>query len=743
MTGGYICSKFPQFPIGQTFGTLTIKAQIRISHSGPNNWIGSPAFAPVIITGAGTYIGSYTSIPNSESFKRATTPPWKPGWGRQYTVGVFPNDPNDAAAWDYVKLAKGTFQAGIAANLAGLVPGMIRNHVLDVQQLWVEIESTSTKTLTEPVRAQSSRTLRTFDSPVQGARIVVPHNYSDVDPGDTIYLKDNKWVPSYDGEGSGIDPVDFKPLLVTGVKESLSRREVEIQTLDMNAKGVTFWAPFRTTIGSTDSFDGHAEINQGDAMLTDRANSGNILRPNDLRLTQIGSNERVLTPFGLRCGGDYRSAYIGPPVGGSSLGDYWHSGYNDFSATGGGGWNGTGWTWVAGAGSPSIGWSPDDWYDISGKTGRGIRITMDGSNVSFINRAASSPGVNEFARMHVVFKIDPNVNDPNTATPTGPVWVLADYTRGGGAYYWNPGTGWSASGGWHYMNNGVGGATGRGITHIHKIGDFWHYWTDSFPGVGRPLTPHVGPHLDLKSGYLDFYLCEIVRYGAVGTNSWYQIYPRDSFNLNATGADLRYYGEDNSIPNGGAYPIADADHGFMSFVFTPMWSHEDLANGEYKFIMSNLFDPSGDVDQIAYIRIDASSAQVIFRRHTGTVNRMTAIFTATGSNLAQRYVPMKFAARWTGENGELGAATTSPMLDVFINGVKGASGTAAFFPTRQSDSSIQIGHYQAPGWYESTPVRHADGYFADLEFRATVPNDNEVAFIHNTIGKNMQAVVAA
>ena len=136
--------------------------------------------------------------------------------------------------------------------------------------------------------------------------------------------------------------------------------------------------------------------------------------------------------------------------------------------------------------------------------------------------------------------------------------------------------------------------------------------------------------------------------------------------------------------------------------------------------------------------MNATSGRYVFRRdYGGGVSGTAAVFDVTTTARPQYMVPVKLAVRWTGASGELGLAAKS--LDIFKDGVKGTAGVAAQYCRQKTVGAfvtVGRGNGAGPG-LSGAPHTFADGYFADMEFRADVLSDVGIAAVHNRIGQNM------
>lgn len=737
-------------PTGIAISSLTLKAYMRHSCAGPNYFAEAARMKGFVMIGATRY---YQSGPGyvivAEFCNRNTTP--DAGTYGLYTVGVWATNPATGAAWTLADLAAGTFIAGVEAG--GVAEGQAGNGIppayggstadFDLGQLWVEITTTPSETFVNPIRLSASAILRLFGRPLQPVEFSGPVQFSRVRPGETVYVTHPQY-PTEDGLGCGDLNWQRRPLKVLSVSDGLEPPEVRIKALDIIDRACRFWSTWRTDVGAdVVNLSGIPRFDQGGGYTIARTTADWVERPTDRLLVGISAARPRITPFGLLVqGGTF-------PGSGSNAGEYYSYFLNNSFSQGTGG-HGTSvpdgdttafTSWIAakaGGGSLYV-WKDDHFrfddptaYARHAKMGSGANYAADHS---WLYQVFPSHGANIHLRAQLLFSAQAPTLDPSKVS------FILRRNVSGTIKDWST-AGWVVGAGWRTMVDAeTASSSAYGKTSYRKYGNFYEYWTEEIdfgPDVGTLsfITCFV------QQNNAGIYLHQAKLYHSWAATGQAQRVLRRVYDV-TQGSNVTNAADVGDLNNDDSYRIALADHGTISFVFIPLWSHSDVYDLTYnlgsKYLMVLNHDFSNlDADSVYYSYSSATVATLGFARAYGGSAVGGAEITLTGSNLAQYMVPIKIAIRWTGAAGELGLAPKT--LDIFVNGIKGTSGVVSQFCRQKATGAyVAIGRHAASGGPGSAldPFTFADGYFSDMEFRADVLSDVQIAALHARSGQNL------
>jgi hypothetical protein len=732
-------------PTGVAISSLSIKAYCRISSAGPNFFVESPRMKGFVNVGGTRYYQSGPSYVTVSNHTNRNTTPVDAGTGVLFTVGTWATNPVTSAAWTLSDLAAGVFIAGLEAG--GVAEGQAGNGIphanggstaqFDLLQFWVELTTTPSETFVTPIRLGASAVLRWLGRPLRVVEFKAPVEYSELAPGSTVYVT-HPWYPTEDGLGAGVLSWQRRPLKVLQVSDMVDPPEVRVRAIDLRDRACTFWSPWRTDLGAdTVNWSGIARFDQGGGYTFARTSADWIERPTDRLYVSISANQPRITPWGLLIQGGSYSGYSSDNGENDSvvLDNTFArgTGGHDTTVTTGSTTAFTSWTAsVAGGGALKV-WKDSRYrFDDATTYARHAKLSFGaayGTDYAYLSQALSSfPNVNFRAR--VLFSLEGSADPLQTS-------MILRRTLGGTANDWTT-SGWSASLAWRKFVNGQTSTGGAGKTSFFKSGNHYEYWSDEIPfGTGATpiLTPFAALHQENNS---TLYLHQVlVVHTGTATAQAKRVIRRE---VDVTqGSVVTGAADVLDLNNDASYRIVEADHGTLAVVFTPRWGHEDLDDGADKYLLTIVHDSTNnDREELFYHRTNSTTGVLYFRRVYGGASIAEAQYALSGSNLASYLTSMKVAARWTGSAGELGLTVRS--LDVFLNGVKGGTTATAANVCRMKD----VGDYVAVGRKAtSTPgsvpnmYQFADGYLADMEFRADVLSDMEVAALHNGIGKNL------
>ena len=737
-------------PTGVAIVSLTLKAYMRTSSAGPYFFAEDPRVKGFVMVGATRYYQSGPAYVTVVEFCNRNTTGDVGTYGL-YTVGTWATNPATAAAWTLADLAAGNFIAGLEAG--GVAEGQAANGIpnayggstadFDLGQLWVEITTTPSETFVNPIRVSASAILRLFGRPLRLVEFSAPVQYSDVKPGSTIYLS-HSFYPTEDGLGVGLKDHEQRPVKVLSVSDQIEPPEIRIKALDIIDRACTFWSTWRTDVGAdTVNLSGIPRFDLGGGYTVARTSADWVERPTDRLLVSISAARPRITPFGLLVQGGSFPGY------GAGTGE--HSSYfknNSFSqGVGGHGTllaNGdttgfTSWTVTStGGGAVYVSKNTNFRFDDPTTYARHALIIQGAnyaSDTAYLSQLLASHGANYRLRAQLIFKAYASTLSP------GEVSYVLRRKIGATNYDWTTG-GWSTSLAWRKLVDAQTSTGGFGKTSFRKYGQFYEYWTDEVDfGVSvADLTLFAGYTQQNAAG---IYLHQAKVYNNVlGTGQAKRVLRRVYDVTQAS--NVTNAADVVDLNNDSSYRIARTDRGTLSFVFVPLFDHDDLDDGADKYLLTLSHDSTnGDREELFYHRSSSVAGILYFRRVYGNATNGEAtigLYAAAGDTpdtRPQYMVAMKIAARWLGASGELGLAPKT--LDVFFGGVKGTSGVATQYCRQKTTGAfVAIGRKStgAPG-SSVNPYQFADGYFSDMEFRADVLSDVQVAAIHNRSGQNL------
>jgi hypothetical protein len=736
-------------PTGVTITNVAIKAYCRCSSQGQNYFSEAPRVKGFVNVGATRYYQSGPSYVTVAEHLNRNTEPYAGSCGF-YLLGTWATNPATAAAWTLSDLASGTFIAGLEAG--GVAEGQAGDGIphsyggnaaqFDLAQFWVEVTTSPSETFVNPARLSASAALRLLGTPLRIVEFSAPVEFSALQPGSTLYITDPLY-PTPDGLGAGASDWQRRPVKVLSVSDGIEPPEIRIRALDMTDRAVTFWSTWRTDVGAdTINLTGIPRFDQGGGYTVARTTADWIERPNDRLLVAISADRPRITPFGLLIqGGSFPGYTPGTGELASNLMDNTFArgtGGHGTSVASGDSTAFTSWTSYKAGGGTLFVWKDDHFrfdeattYARHAKMGSG---SAWGTDFAYLYQTRAGHGANYRIRVQLLFA-------PQAPT-LDPAKVLLTLRRKVGATDndWSA-AGWSASLAWKSLVDAqqASGGSAYGHTSYRKYGSYYEYWSEEidFGASIGDLTLYF-PWFQQNNAGLYLHQAKVY-HNNLGTGQAQRVIRRvyDVTQASAVtnAADVVDLNNDES------YRIALADRGTVVLVFTPLWEHDDLVDGAIKILLALVHDhTNGDRDVLYYERVNASSGRYAFGRVYGGGNSGTIAsldVTSAGATLPQYMVPVKLAIRWTGASGELGLAAKT--LDVFRAGVKGTAGVAAQYCRQKATGAyVTVGRLGLGGPASSqNPYQFADGYFADMEFRADVLSDVQIAAAHNRIGQNM------
>ena len=734
-------------PTGVAITSLTIKAYCRYSCAGPDFFAEYPRMKGFVSIGGTRYYQSGPGYVTVTNFcNRNTTS--DPGTHGLYTVGVWATNPATAAAWTLSDLAAGSFIAGLEAG--GVAEGQAGNGIphanggataqFDLGEIWIELTTTPSETFVNPIRLSASAVLRIFGGPTRPVELAGPVELSILRPGDTLYVA-HPLYPSEDGLGAGTKDWELRPLKVLSVADPIEPPQIRIRALDLRDRFCSFWSTWRTDIGAdTVNLSGIPRFDQGGGYSVARSSADWIERPTDRALVAISAAKPRITPFGLLVQG---GAFSGSSAATGELVSYFKN--NSFSQGAGGHGtsvpNGdttafTSWGAVLVGGGHINVWK-DANYRFDDPTTYARHVKM-GSGAAYVSdnghlyQTVTSHGANYRIRAQLVFAAQQPTLNP------GLVSFTLRRTIGGVSNDWSA-SGWNATLGWKQMFDGqTASANAFGRTSFRKYGSFFEYWTEEidFGGSIGDLRLYACLVLQNNAG---IYLHQAKLYHSNLATGQAQRVIRRVYDV-TQGSNVTNAADVVDLNNDASYRIALTDRGTVSFVFTPLWDHEDMEDSAFKYLLCLVHDSTNnDRDQLYYRRLTATTGRYYLERIYGGASVGLAYVDVSSSPEGRpRYMtPVKLSMRWTGAAGELGLAART--LDVFKDGAKGTSAVASQYCRQKAVGAyvtVGRGGFTGPGSCEP-PYTFADGYVADMEFRTDVLSDVRVAALHNRIGLNL------
>lgn len=718
---------FDAAPAQIVITNVSIVAYLRTS-SGNNYAINEPPRLKGFVNPAGTRY--YQSGPSyftvNRPINRNTVGPT--GTFGRYVAGSWAANPATGSAWTLDDLAAGTFKAGIETG--GIAEGQAGNGLpptssgyqasLDVALLCIEITGSPSSLVVEPVRQLMSILLWLRRNRLRLVEQTVTLPHTDIALGESYHLDDPDF-PTGDALGTSRRDWSAHPLFVVSKNERLGANEARIQAWDQRELAVSVWSPLHTDLGADDNWSGIPWLDRGGGRAVTRAQSGWVARPNDFRLRDAPSGYWRITPWGLSiCGGSY-TGYT------SDTGELtWYPDNNALLlGTGGEGTslaNGdttgfTGWTVSVGGGG-SVVVKEDTSYlrDVTGYR-RAARCTTDvyATSHARIYQDTSGFANTDVVRVHLKFQMV--AGDPTnveyllrrTTAPTDWSQTAVDWVA---ASYWTK----------------VGDGLALGGASLEVVGDHYEYWSGPIivGGTGaQTLRLYVGPVAE-DDGCVDLFECSIV--STEGASM--AVLRRDSV-VTSTDAVVQA-GDVVDLDNQSDYQIWDASRGTWSLMFTPLWDHEDLADGAVKVLVcANHQATANDREYLCYTRTNSTTGAWQYVRTVGGVTTTASFATSSAAGtLARRWTPVKFTMRWTSTSEEFGLAAYTQSL--FVDGVKATDAVAG-----GQSSQLTSGCYVALGRLTSgaagtadAPHYFADGMIAHLEGRLFCLSDDEITRLH-------------
>lgn len=650
----------------------------------------------------------------------------------QFTAGEWATNPATGVAWTLSDLAAGTFKAGIECG--GVAEGQAGNGLpptpganaasLDVALVCIELEGSPSELVTDPVREMLSIELWLRRQRLRRVRNTLTLPHADVALGDVAHIDDPRFPT---GEGLGISrrEWDARPLFVISRSLRGGSNAIDITSWDMRELAVALWSPLHTDLGADDTWSGIAWIHRGGGKDVTRNQGGWIHRPNDLYLRDVPADKWRITPWGWSiCGGSY-TGYT-PNTGELT----WHILNNTLSQ--GAGAEGaslpnadttgfTNWTvTLGGTGTVVLKVETSYLIDVASYR-RAARVTAGATPAT--DFAAIFQQVAGFAttqRVRVCILFRPVAGDD----PGDLRYILRRTTA---PVDWDQSTGaWAAS-----AFNQVSAGVAVGGASLVQVGDHYEYWSGDITvgGTGaQTLLLAVGYPATADASF-DIFAADIVSTGsAAGAGA--PVMRRDI--VVTTTAAVVQAGDVVDLDNQESYRVWDASRGTWSLLFTPLWDHEDLADGQSKVVVcANHQATANDREFLCYTRTNSTTGLWRYVRTVGGVST-TASFDTTNAagTLPRRWVPVALSIRWTSTAGEF---DLSPYTQsIFVDGAKGTDAVAG-----GQSAQLSAGSYVALGRLTNnvagtapSPNIFADGIVAHLEARLFCLTDDEIARGH-------------
>lgn len=661
-------------PAGITISKVRVVAYLRTSNGGAAAIDESPRVKGFVNpAGSRYYQTGPTYVTVTNALNRQTQAP--EGSYVRYVCGEWSTNPATATGWTLADLAAGTFKAGVEAG--GVAEGQAGNGVppttggssasLDLAFMDVEVDGSPADLVIDPLRQLLSRHLRLRRRP-RRAPVTLPATgrLLNAKAGETIYLDDPRWPV---GSGAGVTPIDWdaRPIFVQRRTESPLLHQGEIEGEDLREVYADFWSPLHTDLVADDQWTGVAWVDRGGGKAVVRAQGGWIWRPNDFLLRDAPSGKWRITPWGLlTCAGSY-SGYT-PNTGETT----WHTLNNTFSqGTGGEGTSlatadTTGFTsWTtskAGTGTVVIKADSSFLLDVTGYR-RCVRLTQGAplaSNYARIYQDHAGFATTQRVRVCLKFKV--------IAGAYGTVaWRLARTT---GANEWDQSAQTWGAAKWNKVTDG----NGAGLASLRLVGDHYEFWSsDITVGGTGSQTLRLTLGFDGDSGSVEFQAAAVISTASTigGT-----VFRREF--IATQGSATIQARDDVTLDNQSTFRVLYATRGTFTAMATPLWDHEDLADGSRVavYTATHMTGPTYfDNDTLVYHRTNATTGEWEFTRSRFAGNATAVFSCSSAAGTLPRYLtPVKLTARWTSASGELGL--TAQTISVFRNGVKGTDAVA-------------------------------------------------------------------
>jgi hypothetical protein len=574
-------------------------------------------------------------------------------------------------AWTRADLLSGTFQAGFESSAtSGYGSGIDAttggsSASLDWASVYIELETTPSGLYTDPVRVVLSHQLRTLRRPLRRLRVAVPHEFGEVEPGQTVWSSHDllPWSP-------GMRSWEHVPLYCLEVEDHVSPPTRTLTLLDPREQYVNFWSPFAIT-GVDESNTGLAVWHLGGGWSTSRAQVAFAPRPGDGLYQEVAQDSPLLTKDGLLIQGGSDKNHL--------LDSTFSQGSSDTF---------TSWTKTT-SGSATITQDVTDYLiDTSGfRRSAKTTTTASGENC-YLSQTVSSIAANTKLFVRAWYKND-----------SGADAYFIQVKRGVDSNYWNGST-WQASA--HDLRPTLASTISRYTSGQIDVG-----------GSTTDITVYMGHYSAVATGANTghIYALEL----QLGTTfSWCR---RDL--LPTTTAAVTRVADQTSLNNEADYRIFPASRGFFVLDYSPQWSHSDLANGQYVGILQHAVNgfPSPAGLLCYYYRTDSTSGLWVWRSASFATS-------SAASTLPQAGTSYRIAARMTSEADDE-HDLAGQAFDIWVDGVRGTGSTSATELTPTVPASISLGAVEI----EIPPrtVYYADGHIGNLSISSRCPTDAEMA----------------
>lgn len=643
-----------------------------------------------------------------------------PTTGRQFREfdNTWSLNPATGASWSASDLASGTLVAGIrfrcTTDPAGAAVNLTGTGAC-VQELEVEVSGPAGANVETARHVASSHLLRHLEE-FEIISVEVDWRYGDVGIMEPIWLASPS-VPTYDGLGSGPEPARRLPCIVLQKTPRLLRKTWQLKLLNARTSAVSYWSPEVTDITADAQDNGIARFDMGGGWEVVRDQVGYARRPPEgLWVDRQKHAPRYHKEFGLAVHGGLQR---------------WSSN-NTFSQGSGGpgplglgiGTNYDGWSF-----SPDVAIAWDVGSTEAVRTEelfellfvvpglrRGVKLhngyRPGYADVPIYAEYVWTVAMNHKVRAFMKYR-------PDYFGSSRPKWQLVRIAGGSGTTYFIPGTGWSATPTWNapdqFGEPGVGpGIRNPSDTAAELPGSVWEEWWSEEIDVG---VDHVT--LKLRVGYSDHVsgagvwpFMQTVIFGAAGlvdSNDNDHCWVRDF--LVTTTSDLFQESDAPEINNDSDYRVWHTERGTVNFEFLPDWRHEDLGDGEVKFLKAAVHN-SSRYDSIFYERTNASTGRYVFRRVNADGDEFDAEFVVSDDDLPAWRTAVKVAVIWTSDEEEVGLPARTHLI--MIDRVEGTSVQLEGDLPEQVDGETKVLIGWAPG---CTNDQVADGYFRHRRMR--------------------------
>jgi hypothetical protein len=451
--------------------------------------------------------------------------------------------------------------------------------------------------VTDSVRKAGSGQLRLQRLPWKTVEIKLPVSFSNLKPGMTVWIA-HKLMPDYI---PSVELWSHVPLLILSVHDPIRPAEIHIKALDLRDVYATAWSPLKSDIGMTNDLNGIAIMDQGGGWQTSRDQLAYGERPGgDTVHQEILANTPIVARNGLRVEGG---------------GDTNHLLNSTFSE--GSGSSFTSWTYVGTGAAFAAEFTLYTLIDGVGFRRAAQLTTANAGEQSYLYQTVAGMGTKRvFVRVY--YKNGGAVDD-----------LVLRIQRSSDSKWWR-----DSDQTWQVA------ATDNVITPKSGVIDSLLYVTKQLDlsGVGATsLTIQVGHFSSAATVYQITQLqgVELIESPYADASS----FVRYRSPLPTKAAAVTRVRNETWFVNDSAVRIFSPTRGFLKIRFNPNWSHEDLIDGNVKYVWA--------VDHLkmylAYSRLDASTAFWRFTNGSGQYANYEAAFLAVRGQL------WTLAARWTSE----------------------------------------------------------------------------------------------